>query len=92
MQFQPPDNGNGGLWFADKLGEWVASNDIVPGGSQHLQGVMEKGLRYNASDGMHSMTIGSLDAGHVATRVEHEPTLLFINKHASLFVTSGGNM
>ena len=63
MQFQPPDNGNGGLWFADKLGEWVASNDIVPGGSQHLQGVMEKGLRYNASDGKHSMTIGSLDAG-----------------------------
>jgi hypothetical protein len=61
MQFQPADNS--GLWFADKLGEWVASDEIVPGGSQHLQGVMEKGLRYNASDGKHTMTIGSTDAG-----------------------------
>lgn len=61
MQFQPTDTN--GLWFADKLGEWVASNEIVPGGSQHLQGVMEKGLRWNASDGKHTMTIGSVDAG-----------------------------
>ena len=35
MQFQPADSD--GLWAADKLGEWVASDEIVPGGSQHLQ-------------------------------------------------------
>ena len=118
MQFQPQDTT--GRWFADKLGEWVGSDEIVPGGSQHLQveristcgatvvyhlaflsksykriqllaisetlgpnvtipslslysmahcpvcvlqGVMEKGLKYHASDGKHTMTIGSTDAG-----------------------------
>ena len=44
MQFQPT---GGGLWSADKLGEWVREDEIVPGGSQHLQGVMEGGLRYD---------------------------------------------
>ena len=40
MQFQPTGNtGAGkGKWFADKLGEWVGEDEIVPGGSQHLQG------------------------------------------------------
>ena len=35
MQFQPMRAG-GGKWSADKLGEWVAEDEIVPGGSQHL--------------------------------------------------------
>ena len=35
MQFQPMRTG-GGKWSADKLGEWVAEDEIVPGGSQHL--------------------------------------------------------
>ena len=35
MQFQPLRTG-GGKWSADKLGEWVAEDEIVPGGSQHL--------------------------------------------------------
>lgn len=61
MQFQPADVA--GLWSADKLGQWVSSDEIVPGGSQHLQGVMEKGLQFNATDGKHVMTVGSLDAG-----------------------------
>ena len=70
MQFQPT---GAGKWSADKLGEWVAEDEIVPGGSQHLQGVMEGGLRYDLGDhpakrtqigaATHSMQIGSTDAG-----------------------------
>jgi hypothetical protein len=71
MQFQPTGTGK---WYADKLGEWVAEDEIVPGGSQHLQGVMEGGLRYDldGSDSTtrssvgaaaNSMKIGSTDAG-----------------------------
>ena len=84
MQFQPlplslssadsAAGGTGGTWYADKLGEWIGESEIVPGGSQHLQGVMEGGLRYNltttasaaaggAAAGGHAMTIGSTDAG-----------------------------
>eukprot|EP01052_Picozoa_sp_SAG31_P025252 SAG31_NODE_2203_length_6199_cov_6.619836_5_plen_269_part_00 len=63
MQFQVADAAGPGKWSADKLGEWVYEDEIVPGGSQHLQGVMEGGLRYNASDGKHALIVGSLDAG-----------------------------
>jgi hypothetical protein len=45
VQFQPHDSTGG--WSVDKLGEWVSELDVVSGGSQHLQGVMEGGLRYH---------------------------------------------
>ena len=55
MQFQPT---GAGLWSADKLGEWVREDEIVPGGSQHLQGVMEGGLRYDLDARVsHSLTL-----------------------------------
>jgi len=59
LQFQTA--GNNGNWSANKLGEWVSSSDIVDGGTKHLHGVMEPGLRYSEGDKVFS--ISTMDAG-----------------------------
>ena len=48
-------------WAANKLGSWVGPNDIVDGGSKHLHGITEAGLRVTAADG-HMMHIEAADA------------------------------
>ena len=59
MQFQPtPANTE---WTVDKLGEWVRPSEIVNGGSKHLHGVMEGGLRATTDNGR-SLNIAALDA------------------------------
>lgn len=48
-------------WAANKLGAWIASNDVVRNGTKHLHGVMEAGLRVTAEDGA-QLSVRALDA------------------------------
>ena len=59
LQFTPAVSGN---WSANKLGEWIRSDDIVDGGTKHLHGVTEAGLRFDAEGGR-TFSVGSTDAG-----------------------------
>ena len=45
LQFTPATPG--GVWAANKLGQWVESTDIVDGGTKHLHGVTEQGKKKN---------------------------------------------
>ena len=44
------------VWSANKLGAWVTPTEIVDGGSKHLHGVTEEGLRVTSATG-HSMQL-----------------------------------
>lgn len=61
LQFQPVHAG--GKWFANKLGEWIGSTEIVDGGTKHLHGVTEKGIKFESADGKNVFTVASTDAG-----------------------------
>ena len=58
MQFRTPDEN--ATWSANKLGSWIDPSDIVDGGTKHLHGVTEDGLR--VQDGDSTMQISSIDA------------------------------
>mmetsp|Transcript_35724 Transcript_35724/g.93375 ORF Transcript_35724/g.93375 Transcript_35724/m.93375 type:complete len:832 (-) Transcript_35724:153-2648(-) len=51
-----------GTWSANKLGEWIRSDEIVDGGTKHLHGVTEEGLRFQTPSGQ-TLGIASTDAG-----------------------------
>ena len=59
VQFQVRDPT--AAWAANKLGQWVTPAETVDGGSKHLHGVTERGLRV-VVDGGRVMTIGATDA------------------------------
>ena len=59
VQFRPADTT--AAWAANKLGEWVGPAEIVNGGTKHLHGVTEEGLRVTSHDG-HRMQVAALDA------------------------------
>lgn len=61
LQFQPANPSNG-KWYANKLNEWISSEEIVDGGTKHLHGVTEQGIKYVSSSG-DTFTVGSTDAG-----------------------------
>ena len=61
LQFQPADQ-TGGKWYANKLGEWISSTEIVDGGTKHLHGVTEHGIKFESSSGK-AFTVASTDAG-----------------------------
>ena len=58
VQFRTPRKNV--TWSANKLGSWINPSDIVDGGTKHLHGVTEDGLR--VQDGGSTMQISSLDA------------------------------
>merc|ERR1719408_829340 len=58
VQFRTPDEN--ATWSANKLGSWIDPSDIVDGGTKHLHGVTEDGLR--VQDGDSTMQISSIDA------------------------------
>ena len=59
VQFQTRDTNVS--WSVSKLGQWVQSDEIVAGGSKHLHGVMESGLRARTAEG-HMLQIATQDA------------------------------
>lgn len=48
VQFTAPQKQRDGLWSANKLGEWISSTEIIDGGTKHLHGVTDKGLKFDA--------------------------------------------
>jgi hypothetical protein len=52
-------------WSANKLGEWVTPTEIVNGGTKHLHGVMEGGMRATIRDAGRTMSVSALDAAVV---------------------------
>lgn len=59
VQFQPAPAT--GVWSANKLGEWIDSDDIIDGGTKHLHGVTGEGLRYTSPSGK-ILSIATTDA------------------------------
>lgn len=59
LQFTPAVSH--GMWSANKLGEWISSTEIVDGGTKHLHGVMEPGIRFQTPAGQ-SFAVETTDA------------------------------
>ena len=57
-----PTGGAGLRWSADKLGEWISPGEIVDGGSKHLHGITQQGMRATTADGAHTLQVQTLDA------------------------------
>ena len=60
VQFQTPNKNI--TWSANKLGSWIEPDDIVDGGTKHLHGITEEGLRVRDNNNNNTMQISSLDA------------------------------
>merc|ERR1711969_338504 len=52
--------GTTGLWSANKLGQWIDTSEAVSGGSKHLEGVTEAGVKYDAGGGA-SLAVAATD-------------------------------
>ena len=53
----------GGLqWAVNKLGSWITPDEIVNGGSKHLHGISEEGIKVTSGDGKAVMHIAVHDA------------------------------
>eukprot|EP00928_Gymnodinium_smaydae_P036212 TRINITY_DN25336_c0_g1_i1.p1 TRINITY_DN25336_c0_g1~~TRINITY_DN25336_c0_g1_i1.p1 ORF type:complete len:743 (-),score=75.20 TRINITY_DN25336_c0_g1_i1:191-2419(-) len=61
VQFFPLQSG--GEWSVNKLGSWVRSVDVIDGGSKHLHGNTDAGVRLEV-DG-HSFAVSAMDAAVV---------------------------
>jgi len=48
-------------WEANKLGQWIGPANIVDGGTKHLHGVSQKGLRASRRGGAETLEISSVD-------------------------------
>ena len=59
LQFNPNENIKG-EWSMNKLNSWIGNSDIVNGGSQHLHGITDSGIRFESITGK-TLQIKSLD-------------------------------
>lgn len=53
------------VWSANKLGSWIRADEVVDGGTKHLHGIMEPGVRVQTSDDRR-MAVSALDAAVVS--------------------------
>ena len=64
VRFKPPKNSETVTWSASRIGEWQNVENVVDGGSKHLYGVTDEGIRARSSrrGNEQQMSVESYDA------------------------------
>jgi len=62
VQFLPIQSS--GAWSVNKLGSWIKADEVIDGGTKHLHGNMEAGMRLDAAG--KRLSVSSMDAAVVS--------------------------